>query len=293
MTYRISSEEELARELASRGVSPFTDVTYCDTSTSLSWFLLFLGSVLFIVHVWVFFDVYAVQFSRVTGNYAETEATVTDQSSRTVKHKWHIHSDHGHHRHHRHHRRTTATTETRYSVHAVSDDGTEFNFSGSVSYGGDGSSLKVKYSKANPQLAYVDMDLVTMLFDRFPGVFVLLISVLVFWEARAAYRSGRKCQDVLDRDLYLPVRESSRYEMKTKRTKKRTYKEYAPLYRYAMADGADLFFQGKWSGKKPEGEPANDSKDFRVYLMDPENPKNNKYFIREIPHQFEGLEEFS
>ena len=286
MTYSISSEEELARELASRGISPFTEVTRCDTSVSLFWGSLFLGTIFLVVHLIVFYSIYAVQFSRVIGNYAETEATVTDQSSRTVERKRHNHG------HHSHPHSTSSMKETRYYVHAVSADGTEFNFSGSSNFGGEGTRLKVKYSKGNPRLAYVDGNLAEMLFDRFPGVIMLVFSVLAFWGARAEYRRIRKCKDVLARDLYLPVRESSRYEMKTVRTKKRTYNEYAPVYRYAMPDGADLFFQGRWSGTKPEGEPANDNKDFRVYLMDPEDPKNNRYFIREIPHQFEGLEGF-
>ena len=278
----ISSKEDLARELASRGVSPFIDATNGDTSYSLIYLPLFLGTIFLIIHIAVFFDVYAVQLSRVTGNYAETEATLVNWSYRVSTHR--NHSKHGF---------SSTTRERHYYTKAVSDDGTEFNFSGTIDYGREGSRLKIKYSKGNPHHAYVDVDLLDMLLDKPKGVSMLVFSVLAFWVARAVYKRGRKNRDVLARDLYLPVRESSRYETKTVRTKKSSYKKYAPIYRYAMPDGADLLFRGRWSRNKPEGEPANDNKDFRVYMMDPEDPKNNEYFIKEIPHQFEGLEGFS
>ena len=281
MAYFISNEEDLARELASRGVSTFTKVS--GGASNLLFFVpLGLAALFFLIHLAIFSTIYAVQLSRFTGNYVETEATVVDASSHEKKHK-----------HHKKHGRTTTTTETYYSIRAVADDGTEFNFNGKTDYGSKGYKIRIKYSKSNPRNYYVPTDFFHMPSERFIGLIMLVLSGLAFYGTYAARKWNQKCQMVEERDLYLPVLETSRYEVRTVHTKTRhnrrgrththTHKQYAPIYRYPMPQGPDLFFQGMWSNKQPEGEPANDYTNFRVYMVDPEDPNNNRYFIKEFP----------
>ncbi|WP_406038790.1 DUF3592 domain-containing protein [Succinimonas sp.] len=271
MTYIISSEEDLADELASRGVSPFTKVVDGEPSYFPCVFPLLIAAIVLIVYIAVFFDFYAVQLSRFTGNYAETEATVVSQSSHSRVHD-----------HHRKRGHSTKSSTTHYTTYAVSDDGTEFIFKGTSDYGGKGFKIKVKYSKANPRHAYVDAP---WSFSDLLGGFIMLgLFGAPIGVSYLGFRWNRKCREIAEGDLYLPVRETSRYEVRTVRHKhSRPHKQYAPVYRYAMPDGPDLLFQGMWTREMPEGEPANDYKDFRVYMMEPENPDNNTYFIKSIP----------
>ncbi|WP_406038792.1 hypothetical protein [Succinimonas sp.] len=285
MAYIIRSKEDLARELASRGVSRFTDVSG-GPSYLLCGVLAAAAVLLLLIHAAAFSDIYAVQFSRFTGNYAETEATVVSQSSEVVTH-----------RHHRKHGRTTTTKETRYQTKAVSDDGAEFIFSGTHNYGGKGGKIIIKYSKSEPRNYYVAADFFHMPSDRSFGLVILIFAVLTFFGTYAAFRQNRKCLMAVARGLYLPVLETSHCEERTVQTSTYSrrhshnrshsgpHKEYAPIFRYAMPDGTELLFQGKWSCEWPDGEAANEDKEFRVYMMDPEDPDNNEYFIKEIPRK--------
>lgn len=101
------------------------------------------------------------------------------------------------------------------------------------------------------------------------------------------FRWNRKCNKVVARSLYLPVLETCNYEEKTGRDEGRWYahNECAPVYRYAMPDGKKLRFRGMWSRNKPKGALSNHHAEFRVYMMDPEDPDNNEYFIKEIPRK--------
>ncbi len=276
--YCIKNEEELARELASRGISPFEDVRDSHGSCMASLFVLSFSSLFLFCHIWFFFDIYAVQLSKITGNYAETEATVINVSSRKVVHD--CHSDTASHN-------CTKRVSTVYSVTAVADDGTGFRFSGKINYGSEGARLRVKYSKSNPSFAYVDADLWDMLSDRSSGVPVLIIFVIcIVWASRKViipmFILNLKCRIVAARGLYLPVLETGSYEEETVRDPSGRHNEFAPVYRYAMPDGAELLFLGMWTRNKPEGEPANRYTKFRVYMMDPEDPDNNEYFIKKI-----------
>ncbi len=276
----IRSEEELARELDSRCVSPFTDVNEGHTSfwelcTGLDWLILFvLPGVFLFFHIFFFWDIYAVQLSRITGNYAETEATVVSSSSRAVKHT----CDTGKHN-------CSESVSIVHSVNAVADDGTEFHFSGEWIDHGKGSRIWVKYSKSNPVFSYVDAGFWPMLGDRYPGLLLLLpfafFARLSFLLMYPWFISNRMSKKAAARGLYLPVREIDNYEEKTESEPN----EYAPVYRYAMPDGTELLFQGMWSRTKPRGAVANDHADFRVYMLDPEDPENNEYFIEKIPRQ--------
>ena len=282
-TYSIRSEEELAKELASRRVSPFTAVKSGHNSYRASFTVLSVAAFFYYIHFFAFFDVYAVQFSRITGNYAETEATVVYLSSRRVKHTCHIAE-----------RNCRERISIVYSVDAVSDDGIRFHFSGTMDYGNKGSRIRVKYSKSNPRLAYVDADLLDMIFDRLAGVVMGGIFVFFAWfafmMADEVFRQNRKCNKVAARGLYLPVLETYSYEEKTARDEGHMFahNEYAPVYRYAMPDGTELRFQGMWSRNKPKGALSNHHTEFRVYMMDPEDPDNNEYFIKEIPRKVRG-----
>ncbi len=280
-TYSIKSEEELARELASRGVSPFKDVRDSHRACMASLFVLSFSSLFLFCHIWFFFDIYAVQFSKITGNYAETEATVIHaSSSRKVVRD--CDSDTASHN-------CTRRISIVYSVNAVADDGTGFRFSGKINYGSEGARIRVKYSRSNPSFAYVDADLWDMLSDRSSGVPVLIIFVICIVGASRRiiipmFKWILKSRTVAARGLYLPVLETG-YEKKTARGPG-GYNEFAPVYRYAMPDGTELLFRGRWTKKKPEGELANRYTKFRVYMMNPEDPDNNEYFIKKIPRHF-------
>ena len=275
-TYSIRSEEELAKELASRRISPFTAVK--NSHDSYSFILLYVAAFCLFIHLDAFFDIYAVQLSRITGNYAETEATVVYISSRKVKHT--CISDA---------RNCKDSESTVYSVDAVADDGTRFHFSGTVNY--YGSRIRVKYSKSNPGFAYVDAGLLDMFFDKYPGLVMgavfVFFAFLAFAGTYAVFRWNRKCNKVVARGLYLPVLETYSYEEKTGRDEGRRYahNEYAPVYRYAMPDGKELRFRGLWTRNKPKGALSNHHAEFRVYMTDPEDPDNNEYFIKEIPRK--------
>ncbi len=271
----IRSEEELARELASRGVSVFDDESGGFPPPDLYFhcgFLLLLAVGLLSSHVAIFSDFYEVQCSRFTGDYAETEATIVSQSSRIEE---------SHHRSKKGGRVTRE--ETCYSVKAVSDDGTPFSFGGTKNYGSKGDRLTIKYSKnksGKREKTYVATDFWHMPAERYFGMIFLFLTGLALWGAYAVFRKIRKYQIVFERGLYLPVQRTSRYETEKARGKNGYRKWYAPVYRYAMPDGADLLFLGSWSRDIPEGESANANKVFKVYMMDPEDPENNKYFIK-------------
>ena len=279
MAYSMRGEEKLARELASRRISRFTEVS--DVPSYL-WCVILLaaGAFFLLIHVAAFSEIYSVQLSRLSGDYAETEATVVEHSSREEQY-WDR-------------KKHTNVTYSHYSVKAVGDDGTEFNFSGNTNYGGKGSKLRIKYSKSNPENYYVATNLSHMPSGRSFGLVILVFAVLAFAGAYAVFRCNRKCLMALAIGPYLPVLETSHCEERSvqtstysrrhshNRSHTGSHKEYAPIFRYAMPDGTELLFQGKWSCEWPDGEAANEDKEFRVYMMDPEDRDNNEYFIKEI-----------
>ncbi len=267
-TYSIRSEEELARELASRGISMFRN-----GSGDFSRYYIFCGLFLLLMltllssHVGIFSDYYAVQCARFTGDYAETGATIVSQSSRIEESYYR--KDNG---------RRATRRETYYSVKIVSDDGTSFSFDGTRNYGRKGDRVIVKYSKGEHRTVYVTADFLHMPFERYIGILFLFLAGLPLWGAFAMFRKIRKYQMVLARRLYLPV-QMIRYESETLNS----HKVYAPVYRYEMPSGSDLFFQDEtWSSNIPKVESANKDKVFRVYMMDPEDPGNDEFFIKEI-----------
>ena len=299
MAYNMSDEEKLARDLASRGVSRFTEVSG-GPSYNLCGYIFGVGVLFLLLHVGAFFNIYAVQFSRFSGNYAETKATVVSHSSQR-EYVYHINSfpkDHDFPK--KHNDKLVEVSEvTTYYIKAVGDDGTEFNFEGSANYGKKGSRLRIKYSKIAPGIyRYVAAnDLFHMPFDRYFGLAVLVLSFLAFAGTYAVFRWKRKCQMDVESGPYLPVLRTSRCEVRTVyisgnsrsrspvKSSIRSRKEYAPVFRYAMPDGTELLFQGKWTRKYPGGEAVNEEKEFRIYMVNPENRRNNRFFIKEIPRK--------
>ncbi len=287
MAYSMNGEEKLARELASRGVSRFTDVS---DGPAIHWLIiLFAAGVFFLLfHVAVFSKIYAVQLSRFTGNYAETEATVVSLSSET---EYIQHTKREHHRRHGDTHTVSAKEVTTYSIKAVGDDGTEFSFRDNTSYGGKGGKLRIKYSKSNPRNYYVATALSYMSPDSYFGLILLVFAMLVFAGAYAVFRRNRKGLTALASGSYLPVLETSYCEQRTVHRRGHSHSrgnrsgsgtQYAPVFRYAMPDGAVLLFQGMWTCERPYGEAANEVYEYRVYMMDPEDRSNNEYFIKEV-----------
>ena len=293
MAYSISDEEKLARDLASRGVSRFTEVSG-GPSYDICGYIFGVGVLFLLLHVGAFFDIYAVQLSKFTGDYAETRATVVSHSSQR-EYVYHINSfpeDHDN-------KLVEVSEVTTYYIKAVGDDGTEFNFVGSTNYGKKGSKLRIKYSKIAPWRYYYVAadDLSHMSHDMSFGLAVLVLSFLAFAGTYAVFRWKRQRQMDMESGPYLPVLRTSRCEVRTVyisgnsrsrspvKSSIRSRKEYAPVFRYAMPDGTELLFQGKWTKKYPGGEAVNEEKEFRIYMVNPENRRNNRFFIKEIPRQ--------
>ena len=199
MAYNMSDEEKLARDLASRGVSRFTEVSG-GPSYNLCGYIFGVGVLFLLLHVGAFFNIYAVQFSRFSGNYAETKATVVSHSSQR-EYVYHINSfpkDHDFPK--KHNDKLVEVSEvTTYYIKAVGDDGTEFNFEGSANYGKKGSRLRIKYSKSNPENYYVATNLSHMPSGRSFGLVILVFAVLAFLGAYAVFRWKRKCQMDVER----------------------------------------------------------------------------------------------
>ncbi len=285
MACSMNGEEKLARDLASRGVSRFTDVSGVP-SNLLCVILLAAASLFLFLHAGAFSKIYAVQLARFSGNYAETEATVVSHSGET-EYVRHLSSDFGDHKGSGD--VVQVSEVTIYHIKAVGDDGAEFSFNNSNNYGRKGDRLRIKYSKSNPRNCYVVTDFSHMPTDRRIGLAALVFAVLAFAGAYAAFRRNRKKLTDMTAGPYLPVLATSHCEVRTAHARRNdrssprsSHKEYAPVFRYAMPDGAELLFQGRWSRKWPDGEAANEDKEFRVYMMDPEDRSNNQYFIQEI-----------
>ena len=278
MAFRIRSKQDLERELASRGISSFTDVTRVP-SYSLCVILVALAVFFLLVHMAAFYEIYAVQLSKLTGDYAETMATVVSHSRDTeysvgLKHDFDEHkSDYD----------FEVTEVTYYEIKAVGEDGTEFHFKGPTNYGNKGSKLKIRYSKRTPQNRYVVTDSSHRSGDETFGLAVLVLAALAVAGASVAFIWKRKYLMALARGLYLPVLKTSDYEISTVYTRRYSHEEYAPIFRYYMPDGTELLFQGMWTCKRPngDGEAENRDKAFLLYMIDPEDHDNNEYFIKE------------
>ncbi|WP_406038788.1 hypothetical protein [Succinimonas sp.] len=268
MRHRLSSEKDLAIELASRGVSSFTEVVGGPPSWFHACFHYFVFAALsLILNLAMFFDFYAVQLSRFTGNYAETEATVVSVLSEVVtskKYDWNQ-------------RRYVKRKTIRCYTKAVSDDGIEFNFNG-IDYGrSKGSKIRINYWKNHPVFAYTD---VSFHYKILYGLVMLVLYGIFFWSLHGLFRWRQ-----MRRELYLPVRKTSRYEVRTVFHNHSSHEVYASVYQYTFPNGASIHFRGMWTLSKPEGESENDYKEFRVYMINPDNHKNNTYYIKSIRRQ--------
>lgn len=272
MNRRIRTEAELAAALYSRG-DLYTSIVSSGSGGHpvLAVLILIAAALVFLLlHFVTFREIYAVQYSRLTGDYTEAEARVLSVNKRTFRRQKHEYGRHGHNG-------TRTVTETEYTTEAEAPDGTFFIFRSSESYGREGDTFLVKYVRDRPDLAYAADYQTFSIFVS--GMFLFFSGFMIFILFRI-YRSHRLVREVLDRNLYLRVSKNGRYDTRQVRSRHRRYETYAPYYQYTLPNGNQIQFRGRWSQNNPEEDTGNE---YRVYMLEPENPNNQKFFILEVP----------
>lgn len=275
----IRTESELAAALRSRGDLYTSNVPSYEKAGWVPLIPLAMALLFLLCHFYGMKNVYAVQLSRLTGNYVSAEAIVLSTDEKTVTH--HRHLQRGHGKPGRHvHRRTGSVSKTSYTIVAEAPDGTRFTFTGPEIFA-QLNTVTVNYVRGRPDLSYLP-DYQNSKFI-WSGIF-LIISGIFMYCSFYIYRCHRRCHELIDRGLYLPVSKNGKYDTRQVSTRRRgRHEEYAPYYQYTLPNGKQLEFRGEWSRNDPDEDTDADSTEYRVYMLEPENPYNRRFFILKVP----------
>ena len=59
---------------------------------------------------------------------------------------------------------------------------------------------------------------------------------------------------------------------------------FTPYYEYRLPGGRILEFKGYQQYEKPEGENDNYRYEYRIYMINPEDPRDDRYTLTETPY---------
>ena len=79
--------------------------------------------------------------------------------------------------------------------------------------------------------------------------------------------------------LYLKVREDDQYETSFGFVGRSYGRRYAPVYSLKIGGVQELKFRGSWTKIKPDPERDNYEYEFRIYMFNPDDPGDQRYFL--------------
>ena len=273
----IRSEEELAELLEARNKTRFAKIIQQETDLQMTLILFGAALITLVLHFYLAADFYGVKLAQWSGNMVETTAKITGVE-KYERRRMNTHDRHNTYRH-RH-----DETVVEYRTVAQTNDGVRLKFKDS-SYRGDvGKVLTVRYDRNNPHAAYIVEYGLKTYFQFLPAFAVLAWSLFLWVVAFYIVIRGRRMHRILEQGPYLKVYKTGRIEERKERGSDGWYSVFTPYYEYLLPGGRILEFKGYQQYEKPEGENDNYRYEYRIYMINPEDPRDNRYILTETPY---------
>ena len=277
----ISSEEELAELLEARNKTRFAKIIQQETDYLQVIMILFGAALIMLVlHFFLALDFYGVKLAQWSGDMVETKAKITAVEE-YERRRMNTHERHNtfRHRHHRH-----DDTVVAYRTVAQTKDGVRLKFNDSGYQGDVGKEIHVRYNRNNPYAAYIVEYGLKTYFQFLPAFAVLAWSLFLWVVAFYIVIRGRRMHRILEQGPYLKVYKTGRIEERKERGSDGWYSVFTPYYEYQLPGGRILEFKGYQQYEKPEGENDNYRYEYRIYMINPEDPRDNRYILTETPY---------
>ena len=277
----ISSEEELAELLEARNKTRFAKIIQQETDYLQVIMILFGAALIMLVlHFFLALDFYGVKLAQWSGDMVETKAKITAVEE-YERRRMNTHERHNtfRHRHHRH-----DDTVVAYRTVAQTKDGVRLKFNDSGYQGDVGKEIHVRYNRNNPYAAYIVEYGLKTYFQFLPAFAVLTWSLFLWVVAFYIVIRGRRMHRILEQGPYLKVYKTGRIEERKERGSDGWYSVFTPYYEYQLPGGRILEFKGYQQYEKPEGENDNYRYEYRIYMINPEDPRDNRYILTETPY---------
>ncbi len=277
----ISSEEELAELLEARNKTRFAKIIQQETDYLQVIMILFGAALIMLVlHFFLALDFYGVKLAQWSGDMVETTAKITAVEE-YERRRMNTHERHNtfRHRHHRH-----DDTVVAYRTVAQTKDGIRLKFNDSGYQGDVGKEIHVRYNRNNPYAAYIVEYGLKTYFQFLPAFAVLAWSLFLWVVAFYIVIRGRRMHRILEQGPYLKVYKTGRIEERKERGSDGWYSVFTPYYEYLLPGGRILEFKGYPQYEKPEGENDNYRYEYRIYMINPEDPRDNRYILTETPY---------
>jgi hypothetical protein len=277
----IRSEEELAELLEARNKTRFAKIIQQEADYLQVIMILFGAALIMLVlHFFLALDFYGVKLAQWSGDMVETTAKITAVEE-YERRRMNTHERHNtfRHRHHRH-----DDTVVAYRTVAQTKDGIRLKFNDSGYQGDVGKEIHVRYNRNNPYAAYIVEYGLKTYFQFLPAFAVLAWSLFLWVVAFYIVIRGRRMHRILEQGPYLKVYKTGRIEERKERGSDGWYSVFTPYYEYLLPGGRILEFKGYPQYEKPEGENDNYRYEYRIYMINPEDPRDNRYILTETPY---------
>ena len=231
--------------------------------TDLQMTLILFGAALItlVLHFYLAADFYGVKLAQWSGNMVETTAKITG----VEKYERRRMNSYDRHKTFRHHHNRHNETVVEYRTVAQTNDGVRLKFKDS-SYRGDvGKVLTVRYDRNNPHAAYI-------------------VSLFLWVIAFHIVLQGRRLNRIIEQGPYLKVYKTGRIDERKQRGRNGWRSVFTPYYEYRLPGGRILEFRGYRQYEKPEGENDNYRYEYRIYMINPEDPRDDRYTLTETPY---------
>ena len=277
----ISSEEELAELLEARNKTRFAKIIQQETDYLQVIMILFGAALIMLVlHFFLALDFYGVKLAQWSGDMVETTAKITAVEE-YERRRMNTHERHNtfRHRHHRH-----DDTVVAYRTVAQTKDGVRLKFNDSGYQGDVGKEIHVRYNRNNPYAAYIVEYGLKTYFQFLPAFAMLAFSLFLWVIAFHIVLQGRRLNRIIEQGPYLKVYKTGRIDERKQRGRNGWRYVFTPYYEYRLPGGRILEFKGYQQYEKPEGENDNYRYEYRIYMINPEDPRDNRYILTETPY---------
>lgn len=274
----IRSEEELAELLEARNKTRFAKIIQQETDYLQVIMILFGAALIMLVlHFFLALDFYGVKLAQWSGNMVETTAKITGVE-KYERRRMNTHDRHNTYRH-RH-----DETVVEYRTVAQTNDGVRLKFKGSGYQGEVGKELTVRYDRNNPHAAYIVEYGLKTYFQFLPAFAMLAFSLFLWVIAFHIVLQGRRLNRIIEQGPYLKVYKTGRIDERKQRGRNGWRSVFTPYYEYRLPGGRILEFRGYQQYEKPEGENDNYRYEYRIYMINPEDPRDDRYTLTETPY---------
>ena len=240
--------------------------------------------IMLVLHFFLALDFYGVKLAQWSGDMVETTAKITaveKYERRRIK-NYDNQPSHLHHGHKQN--RSHSDMVVAYRTVAQTKDGVRLKFNDSGYRGDVGKEIHVRYNRNNPYAAYIVEYGLKTYFQFLPAFAVLAWSLFLWVVAFYIVIRGRRMHRILEQGPYLKVYKTGRIEERKERGSDGWYSVFTPYYEYQLPGGRILEFKGYQQYEKPEGENDNYRYEYRIYMINPEDPRDNRYILTETPY---------